>query len=170
MKSINTYLTEKFRVNKDMVSIKYIPKTSDELREIIDKRTKNIITDENGDLDFNDIDVSNISDFSQLFNGKQRAKTIDISCWDMSKCTSFEGMFSGCLELRTIYLNPNKKICPKTLDFMFFACPKLENIDFIKNIDMSDSPSCAGMFMGCRKLSSSQKNKIMKLFPDSLTI
>ena len=74
----NEYMKEQY---------KYFPQTKDELRSLIEQRIK----DEGNEVDLNDIDVSKITDMSELFlwsdfNG-------DISNWDVSKVTDMRGMF-----------------------------------------------------------------------------
>ena len=70
---------------------KYFPKTKEELKDIIKKR----INEEGNEVDLNDIDVSNITDMSELFyefyyfNG-------NISGWDVSNVTDMRYMFWDC--------------------------------------------------------------------------
>ena len=92
MKSLTYYLQEKLIIkkNKSSNNYKYFPKTKEELKAIIEKRVK----DEGNEVDLNDIDVSNITDMSELFaridfNG-------NISAWDVSNVTDMSRMFLGC--------------------------------------------------------------------------
>src|SRR5574344_214337 len=91
--SLNQF-NEKLKANqislsdlKDINVYKYHPKTKDELKQIIEERIKN----EGHECDLNDIDVSNITDMSNMFykskfNG-------DISKWNVSKVTNMRYMF-----------------------------------------------------------------------------
>ena len=88
MKSLAHYIQEKLVIKKNKYN--YFPQTKEELQDIIEKR----IEDEGNEVDLNDIDVSNITDMSNLFedldfNG-------DISIWDVSKVTDMHSMFWGC--------------------------------------------------------------------------
>ena len=88
MKSINIYIKESLKLGKPRY--KYYPKTKEELQDIILQRIK----DEGNEVDLNDIDVSNITDMSNLFeyldfNG-------NISKWDVSNVTDMRYMFNGC--------------------------------------------------------------------------
>ena len=89
MKSLVYYIQEKLVIKKSN-QYKYFPKTKKELREIIEKR----IEEEGDEVDLNNIDVSNITNMSSLFewtnfNG-------DISSWDVSNVRDMNRMFAGC--------------------------------------------------------------------------
>ena len=93
MKEINTYITEKLKLNKDSVArhYNYEPRTRDELKEIIES-----LIDERGkDADLNDINVSDITDMSELFMNMDICN-IDISGWDVSNVHTAYNMFYGC--------------------------------------------------------------------------
>ena len=88
MKSINIYIKEALKLGKSRYN--YHPKTKEELQDIILQRIK----DEGNEVDLNDIDVSNITDMSNLFeyldfNG-------NISKWDVSNVTDMNRMFWRC--------------------------------------------------------------------------
>ena len=92
MKSFTQYIQEKLIIKKNKGSnyYKYFPKSKDELKDIILKRIKH----EGNEVDLNDIDVSNITDMSNLFeyldfNG-------NISKWDVSNVTNMRAMFYIC--------------------------------------------------------------------------
>ena len=88
MKTLQNYITEKILINKNSkISYNYHPKTTDELKYIINKRIKS----EGNECNLNDIDTSYITDMSNLFayshfNG-------DISRWNVSKVTNMSGIF-----------------------------------------------------------------------------
>ena len=71
-------------------SYSYAPKTKGELRDIIEER---LADDPNADL--NDIDVSGITDMSNLFYGLD-PYNIDISKWDVSNVQHMLSIFWGC--------------------------------------------------------------------------
>ena len=89
MKSLQNYITEKILINKtSKLAYNYHPETKDELKNIINKR----IESEGNECDLNDIDTSNITDMSDLFeysdfNG-------NISNWDVSNVTNMTSMFT----------------------------------------------------------------------------
>ena len=122
MKTINQYIQEKFIISKNtkLITYKYFPKTKEELREILEKR---LLEDKNADL--NDIDVSKITDMSDLFF-RLDPHNIDISEWDVSKVENMSYMFFGC---RNFNSNLSKWKVSKWKDtsYMFFGCKSLKN-------------------------------------------
>ena len=88
MKTLQNYITEKILINKNSkIAYNYHPKTKDELADIIKRK----IESEGNDCNLNDIDTSNITDMSSLFeysdfNG-------DISRWNVSNVTNMNDMF-----------------------------------------------------------------------------
>ena len=89
MKTLQHYITEKILINKNSkIVYNYHPETKDELKDIIKQK----IESEGNECNLNDIDTSNITDMSYLFeysdfNG-------NISNWDVSNVTDMEGMFA----------------------------------------------------------------------------
>ena len=85
MKSFKQHIFEKLRVNKQSYTL--FPKTKDELKRMI----KDEISKNGNNCSLNHIDVSEITDMSQLFfdsifNG-------DISKWDVSNVEDMRYMF-----------------------------------------------------------------------------
>ena len=92
MKSLKSYIQEKLIIKKNKTtSYKYFPKSKDELRDIILQRIK----DEGNEVDLNDIDVSKITDMSNLF-GEFLDFNGDISNWDVSNVKDMYRMFLDC--------------------------------------------------------------------------
>ena len=90
MKSLSSYIQEKLIIKKSNNNYKYFPKTKEELKDIIVKRIKT----EGNEVDLNDIDVSKITDMSDLFEGTNFNG--DISGWDVSNVTNMYAMFYRC--------------------------------------------------------------------------
>ena len=89
MKKINTYITEKLKIRKsNKPSYNYFPKSKKELHDIL----KKLIKERGNEGDFNDIDVSNITDMLYLFNGMKEFNG-DISNWDVSNVTDMGYIF-----------------------------------------------------------------------------
>src|SRR5574344_1598648 len=93
--SLNQF-NEKLKANqislsdlKDINVYKYHPKTKDELKQIIEERIKN----EGHECDLNDIDVSNVTDMSNMFYKSEFNG--DISKWNVSKVTFMYGVFGS---------------------------------------------------------------------------
>ena len=150
MKKINTYITEKLKLNKDSCEkYNYYPKNKNELIEIvtelIKKRGKN--------ADLNDIDVSEITDMSELFYkiniNKININNIDISEWDVSNVHTAYNMFYGCTNFNCDLSNwdvSNLVTAPR----MFYGCESF-NSDLSK-WNVSKLRSAQGMFSDCFEL------------------
>ena len=90
MKTLQNYITEKILINKNSkIEYIYYPKTKDELEDIIKQK----IESEGNECDLKDIDTSNITDMSWLFNDIEFNG--DISKWDVSNVTNMESMFAS---------------------------------------------------------------------------
>ena len=93
MKSLVQYLEEKLIIKKNKTTnYRYLPKTKEELQYIILKRIKN----EGNEVNLNDIDVSKITDMSDLFLRKDFNG--DISQWDVSNVKNMDEMFVNCFK------------------------------------------------------------------------
>ena len=111
MKSITTYINEALKLGKSRYN--YYPKTKEELQDIL----KQLIEERGNDGDFNDIDVSNITDMSNLF------ATLDfngiISSWDVSNVTNMSYMFYDCKRFNQ---DISKWDVSKVTDMRFMFC------------------------------------------------
>ena len=94
MKSLKSYIQEKLIIKKSNKqsnnNYKYFPQDKNELKDIILQR----IEAEGNKVDLNDIDVSEITDMSNLFGGTNFNG--DISSWDVSNVKNMCVMFYGC--------------------------------------------------------------------------
>ena len=114
MKSLKNYIQEKLIIKKSN-SYKYFPKTKKELKDIIFKR----IEAEGNEVDLNDIDVSEITDMSELF--RETDFNGDISQWDVSNVTDMSYMFSKCEAFNQDILDWDvSKV--KNMQGMFYGC------------------------------------------------
>mgnify|MGYP003482272054 FL=1 len=93
MKSIQEYIVEKMVYNKSnsLRKYNYHPETKEELQDIINQ----LVEERGNEGDFNDIDVSKITDMSELFKDMKDFNG-DISNWDVSKVTNMKKMFFDC--------------------------------------------------------------------------
>ena len=121
MKKLNQYITEKLRINKDSIKYHYYPKNKKELRSLIQK----LLKERGNDTDLNDIDVSNITDMSELFKDLD-IHNIDISEWDVSNVENMEYMFFGCENFNSDLSNWDVSNV-KYMGHMFYECNSLKN-------------------------------------------
>ena len=141
MKSLPQFIQEKLIIKKNKaINYKYFPETKKELKAIIKKRIK----EEGNEVDLNDIDTSNITDMSSLF--EETNFNGDISKWNVSNVTNMDEMFNSCIKF-------NKDISAwdvsnvKTMYSMFYRC-----VDFNKDIstwDVSNVTDNNYMFNNC---------------------
>lgn len=73
--------------------------------------------------------TSNVSTFTNMFQGCTHLEEVDISAFDMSHAIDCSGMFSGCTSLVTIYAAPNMDFNSYSnltdSDNMFYNCTAL---------------------------------------------
>ena len=92
MKSLQEIILEKLKIRKtNKPSYKYFPKTKENLQHLL----KQLIKKRGNEGNFNDIDVSNITDMSYLFDYMKEFNG-DISKWDVSNVTDMKYMFNHC--------------------------------------------------------------------------
>jgi len=91
MRNLTQYIQEKLhpsKFNKEK-QYKYHPETRDELKDFI----KKLIEERGPNADLNDIDTSEITDMSGLFQDSEFNG--DISKWDVSNVTDMKSMFEN---------------------------------------------------------------------------
>ena len=140
MKSLKSYIQEKLIIKKS-TNYKYFPKTKEELQDIILKRIK----DGGDEIDLNDIDVSKITDMSELFT--QTNFNGDISNWNVSNVTNMRFMFYRCKLFNQDISNWNVSNVTD-MSGMFLTCTKF-NQD-ISNWDVSNVENMSWMFGNCK--------------------
>ena len=92
MKQINKYISERLHINKDTGNHdhhhNYHPASKNEFKELL----KKLIDKRGYNADLNDIDTSEITSMSNLFNGSKFNG--DISQWDVSNVYDMNSMFA----------------------------------------------------------------------------
>ena len=140
MKSLKSYIQEKLIIKKSNNNYKYFPKTKKELKDIILQR----IEAEGNEVDLNDIDVSEITDMSDLFGGTDFNG--DISEWDVSNVKDMSRMFWGCKSFNQgIYDWDVSKV--KDMRSMFAECEAFNQN--ISKWDVSNVTDMNYMFYNC---------------------
>lgn len=142
------------------------PKSLDELKKIVIRRL--IENPKNPYL--LDIDISNITDMSGLFNNLRylertgyneyfneygvsptNIETLDLSTWDTSNVTKMCNLFVGCEQLKNLDLTGWDTSNVTNMKQMFAACHDIKKLNISHfNTDNVEDMSC--MFYGCRSL------------------
>ena len=149
MIDLNTYITEKLKITKDISYIyDYHPKDKDELIDIVDK-----LLEERGiNADLNDVDVSKITDFGRLFYKNTKIKNINISDWNVSNAIYMDEMFSGCYHFNSDISKWDVSNV-KTFSNMFSQCLHLADCDFeLWKDKIKEDAQTDFMFSGCNEL------------------
>jgi len=152
MKTLDSYITEKLVIGKNIIHKKIKVSTRDELRAILEER---LAEDKNADL--NDIDVSQITDMGVDSKNVGLLEdldphNIDISLWNVSKVENMCGMFYGCANFNSDINNWDVSNV-EDMRYMFYGCKKF-NCDLSK-WDVSNVEDMRWMFEYCNSL----KNK-----------
>ena len=140
MKQLNVFIQEKLKISETSFILeklkigidtkigrpyKYFPETYSDLKDIVDKR----INDKKDNIDFNDIDISNLKYIAGIFCYKNELTHIDISKWNVSNVEDMQEMFIGCKNLETIGDISNWNTSKlKDVTGMFYGCSKLHDI------------------------------------------
>ena len=121
MKKLSNFIIEKFRLSKDNLEphYNYQPKTKNELKQLVDK----LIKERGNDADLNDIDTSEITDMSSMFEDSKFNG--DISNWDVSKVKDMEAMFASSEFNGDISQWDVSKV--KNMGWVFNFCPLHKN-------------------------------------------
>ena len=148
MKTLNNYISEAL-IKKDtkVKTYNYYPKTYNELRSLLEK----LLEERGEDANLNDIDTSNITYMSSLFDGLD-PHNIDISKWDVSNVEEMDSMFYDCENFNCDLSKWNvKKV--KYMNWMFGGCINFDSD--LSKWDIRNVKNMRNMFADCTSL----KNK-----------
>ena len=130
---------------------KYAPKTKVELQELI----------KNESINLGDIDVSGITDMSNLFyededyNEIKRKDFSGIESWDVSNVTDMSGMFFGCKSFNKPIGNWNVSNVTN-MSYMFYLCEAFNQS--LENWNVSNVTNMSYMFNWCSAFNQSLGN------------
>ena len=88
------------------------------------------------ELDLTNIDTSNVTNMSDLFNNCSNLTNLDLSNFDTSKATTISGMFINCRKITTLNLSNFNTSNITTLTNVFANCVSLTSLD-LSNFDTS---------------------------------
>lgn len=162
MKSLSELINEKLIITKNSKvapDISLVPKNRRELIDIIYNRILEHAKDKTYTvLDLNDIDVSNIDDFTRIFSyssyelGKSSITTINVEYWQTSQVTTFSNMMAECATIKKINLETWDVSSATNMKKMFWNCKKLETVGDISDWRTLSCETMEHMFDGCQRL------------------
>lgn len=92
-----------------------------------------------------DIDTSNVTNMSYMFNGCEALKDLDVSCFDTSNVTDMQWMFRNCESLTHLDINNFDTSKVTNMQWMFSYCDALTSID-LSSFDTSKVTNMSAMF------------------------
>lgn len=95
-----------------------------------------------------DFNTEAVGFFYYMFSGCSNLESIDISMFDTSNGSRFDGMFQGCSELQKIIGTVAVSNKALVLDNMFAGCTSLETLD-VSSWDVSNVSEMRGTFNAC---------------------
>lgn len=129
---------EKYVENKHA----YFPETNEELRSLVRRFIRY------SDKELNCINVSKVTDFSNIFKNLEGLYKVKIDKWDVSRGITFENMFSNCIDFNAD-LSGWDVSSGENFHAMFANCYKFNSN--IKNWNVSSGRNFHAMFWHCRK-------------------
>lgn len=97
------------------------------------------------DYEINNLDVSNLTTFEEMFSGCRKITNLDLNHWNTSKITNMSGMFSGCPYLENINIENWDTSKVTDMSYMFYSCNNLESLD-VSNFDTTNVTDMSYMF------------------------
>lgn len=131
MKSLTTYINERLIINQSFKGATTITvKSKQQLQDIIYDR----LGENPEELDLNDLDVSSINDFSDIFSSYlfselRKTKRIHIEEWNTENATDMTDMFQMCINLEEVDVSNFDVSDVVTMDYMFRKCKSLKELD-----------------------------------------
>lgn len=103
-------------------------------------------------MDLSGVDVSNVTDMSELFAGCTTLESLNLSGWDTSKVTNMYSMFDNCSSLTSINFGDKWNTSNVTnMIRMFKDCSSLTTLD-LNDWDTSNLKTISNMFLNCSSL------------------
>ena len=118
-------------------------KLQEYLKSEIEKQGENVV--------IRNLDVSRITDLSDLFYGYNSIKTLDISGWKTSEVNNIAGMFYNCEKLESLDISRWDISNVKDMSFMFNDCFNLKDLD-LSGWKTSNIEDTSWMFFRCENL------------------
>lgn len=104
-------------------------------------------------IDLSSFDTSNVTDMSEMFRACSGLETLDVSGFDTSKVQSMRGMFSECSSLGSLDVSGLDTQSVSDMAYMFSGCSSLSSLD-VSGFDTQNTFDMTGMFSHCSSLNS----------------
>ena len=104
-------------------------------------------------LIFKDIDTSNVTNMSSMFNNCDALTSLDVSGFDTSNVTSMNSIFYYCSSLTSLDLSGWNTSNVIDMSVMFYSCSALTSLD-VSRFDTSNVTDMSTMFIICSALTS----------------
>ena len=140
------YKAQADKVNIDGVEY-YQLKLNEDLDNNFYKFGNNTFTN----LIFKDVDTSNVTNMSFMFEYCFYLTSLDLSTWDTSNVTDMNNMFGGCGALTSLDLSGWDTSNVTNMNYMFIYCSSLTSLD-LSGWDTSNVTDMNNMFGGCSAL------------------
>ena len=101
-----------------------------------------------------DLDVSNCTNLSCLFESCSGLTSLDLSKWNVAKCTLLNQLFYRCTSLVSVNLSGWNTTRNTNLGNLFNNCSNLTEIIGLETWDTSNVTNMSNIFGGCRKITS----------------
>ena len=102
-------------------------------------------------FDGRQIDTSNVTDMSYVFQSCRNLTSIDLSNWDTSNVTDMSYMFNHCTNLTSLDLSNWDTSKVDNMSGMFSNCANLTSLD-LSSLDLSNVSIYSHMFSNCKNL------------------
>lgn len=109
-------------------------------------------------LDLSNLDTSNITNMSSMFQGSSSLKEINLSNFNTSNVTSMKSMFQGCTSLESIDVSGFDTSNVTGLEMMFSGCKALTELN-VSDWDTSKVKSISDTFLNCSSLTTLDVSK-----------
>ena len=111
------------------------------------------------------VDTSNVTDMSDMFNSCSKLLTLDLSSFDTSNVTKMGQLFHQCSKLTDVDLTSFNTSNVTDIASMFYGCSSLVNLD-VSNFNIRGVNQLAYIidcFYNCNNLSNNSLNSILKM-------
>lgn len=105
------------------------------------------------DIDLTNLDTSNVTNMSGMFEGCSNLTSLDLSKLDTSNVTDMSVMFHGCSGLTSLNLKGLNTASVTNMASIFDECRSIKELD-LSAFDTSKATDISGMFFGCSSLTS----------------